>query len=164
MLQVYAVAKQQWVPVGLDQPCNDTYGGVTIPTRTSAPDSLSGLKSKLKAKLKADGIPEPAELEGYGYGYDHPSYPDYHGPAGVPAFPVMAVVLAGPITSISNMRHATEYKEGVMQFVPVMVPTTMGPATGRPLVKPNSYKVGACAGAGTAPGVGAAQCSHADVN
>lgn len=141
LLQYLAASREPWVPTGLDESCNGTYGN--LGPRTGPPDSLSGLKSKLKAKLKSDGIVDEkieATLEGYGYGgYDVPDYQNY--PADGPGVKGFAVVLAGPITSISNLRHATEYKQGVMQFVPIWFPFPAGPDN-QPLVKPGSIKVG----------------------
>jgi hypothetical protein len=175
LFYVAAARKEDQVLGGLDDSCKALYsfgggssggggaggdGNSGVGVRRmldagSTPDIISQMEARVRGMLNAEGV--KADTEGYGYNdHDKPYYRhrdhDYSGPDSDPsAGPVLvkgtAILLAGPITSITNMKHATEYKQGLMQFVPIFVPLTVIngsealPLNSRPLVKPNSYKV-----------------------
>jgi hypothetical protein len=163
MFYVAAARKEPQVLGGLDDSCRALYGfgggggGGQGGMRGagSTPDMISQMEAKMRGMLNAEGV--KADTEGYGYrDHDGPYYRhhdrDYSGPDADPSAGTVlvngtAILLAGPITSITNMKHATEYKQGLMQFVPIFVPfpvingSAALPLNSRPLVKPNSYKV-----------------------
>lgn len=120
MFYVLSTASEAFGPNrgGLDDSCAAVYGGGAPPPpkpRTEpGVEALEGwLHESLKDKLKSDGVNvKPA------YHYDGPTY---HAEAPAPTLlgPGTAILLAGPITSIQNLKHDTEYKHGLLQFVPI---------------------------------------------
>lgn len=131
MFQVLAASKEPPSFGGLDASCQAVYG----PERNRKADSL---KAWVKSTDDID-----ADLAYYD---DH--HPKYVDPSATAAtYQGIAIVLSGPITSITNLKHGgVEYKQGLMQYVPFFInfgpPSTTPVPAGKPFIKPNSYKVG----------------------
>lgn len=136
MFWVLALSKEPFVPINLDPLCNATYGGIG----GGGPGNLTqAMRSKLKAVVGSD-----VKLQGYDYEHD-----DYRNPIHYPVpgseYYGLAILLSGPITSITNLQHKTEYKTGVLQYVPfysgVRIEPFMVVPPDTPLIKPSSYKI-----------------------
>lgn len=126
-----ALSKEPYVAVPLLGTCNATS------------TNNSRIPEEMRVKL-ASVLGNDVKLQGYDDESDSYRSPIHYPGPGSRLYGA-ALIASGPITSVTNLQHKTEFKSGVMQFVPFFFGSPIQPfmviPPDTPMIKPGSFKI-----------------------